>query len=616
MSTRNPEQFIDQPAHRYFIYVRKSTDREERQARSIGDQLAEIRQLVKEEKLDVVGSFEESQSAMTKGRPQFNEMLRRIEAGEADGIIAWHPDRLARNAFDGGRVIDLLDERKIRDLKFCSFWFESTAQGKLMLNLAFGQSKYYSDSLSVNIRRGQRQKLSEGVWAWKAPVGYVNEPKLRTIVIDPVMAPLVKMCFELYASGQYTLDRLRDTMHAKGLRGHRANLMSLSRFQYLLKNPFYYGVLNLNGELHQGSHQPLVTKDLFDSVQAMMQRRSKPTPIRLKSYVYRGLFCCGECGCTITMETQKGHNYLRCTKRVTKNCSQPYLREEKVTEQIAAALKSVSLPDEAADALLQRIEAERDQSDKPRRAAKESADQEIKKIDSKLDRLTAAYLDAGAFSAEDFRRRKAELLGAKRKLLDKVAALDEESNLRFEPVIRFVNGSKQMKYVAERAESNELRAKLEKVGSNLTIRDRTLTWTPRGAWELLVNAERFAQRNTAPLSGAAVSLVNPSSFPGQWSHGESNPDLLNAIQVPPNTNSSSYQDLQPIQGQSAAQCAAPSIAGETLPASAPSAGELNGAIETPLPPEDLRVVMSFWEHLSASVRAGIVAMVQATRRES
>ncbi|HYE20557.1 MAG TPA: recombinase family protein [Tepidisphaeraceae bacterium] len=295
-----------QRQHRFFIYVRKSTGGEEQQARSIGDQLAEIRRIVTGEHLDVVGSFEESQSAMTKGRPQFNQMLDRIEAGEADGIIAWHPDRLARNAFDGGRIIDLLDEGRIAALKFCSFWFENTAQGKLMLNLAFGQSKYFSDTMSVNIRRAQRQKTEQGIWSWRPPVGYFNEPKLRTIAVDPVRAPLVREAFELYAAGQYTLTRLREVLNAKGLRNYENRVMSLSRYQDFLKNPFYYGVFILRGEMHQGSHEPLVTKQLFDAVKDVMKRRSKPSPVRLKTYVYRGLMYCGECGCVITMETQKG----------------------------------------------------------------------------------------------------------------------------------------------------------------------------------------------------------------------------------------------------------------------------------------------------------------------
>jgi DNA invertase Pin-like site-specific DNA recombinase len=300
--------------HRYIIYVRKSTGSEDRQARSIGDQLAEIRELVHRNGLEVVASFEEMQSAMTKGRPYFGEMLELIEAGEADGIIAWHPDRLARNAFDGGRVIDLIDQGKLRDLKFCSFWFEPTAQGKLMLNLAFGQSKYYSDNLSVNIRRGQRQKVRSGVWPFKAPIGYLNEPKLRTIVVDPVKAPLVKMAFELYASGNYTFDRLREMMNAKGLRSVNGRPLSPFRYQHFLRNPFYCGLFVLNGEMHEASNEALVTKEMFDRVQDMMKRRSKPNQDRLKPYVYRGLLKCGECGWGITMETQKGHNYLRCTK--------------------------------------------------------------------------------------------------------------------------------------------------------------------------------------------------------------------------------------------------------------------------------------------------------------
>jgi site-specific DNA recombinase len=503
--------------HKYFIYVRKSTGTEDRQVRSIGDQLAEIREIVQRDHLDVVGSFEESQSAMTKGRPFFNEMLARIEAGEADGIIAWHPDRLARNAYDGGRIIDLIDEGKLHDLRFSTFWFEPTAQGKLMLNLAFGQSKYYSDSLSINIRRGQKQKVIEGIWSWKAPLGYLNEPKLRTIVPDPQKAPLVKMAFELYATGKYTFVSLGKLLNAKGLRSHNNVPLSPFRYQYILRNPFYYGVFALNGEMHEGTHEPLVTKAIFDTVQHMMTRHSKPFNVRLKTYVYRGLFDCGECGCGITMETQKGHNYLRCTKRVKKDCSQPYVREENMTEQIAVALAATSLPDDVANWLIHQLEVERQGSKELLQDAKHRAEKEIKRLDTKLDRLTAAYLDAGAFSADEFRKRKQVSIDDKRKQLDNIVALDRDDIQRFEPIIRFINDSKQLKYVIQREKPDELRTKLEKVGSNLTIRDRRLHWEPRGAWQLVVDQGSFAHVNAALSSSAAAFCGEIHRTPTKWS---------------------------------------------------------------------------------------------------
>ncbi len=67
-------------------------------------------------------------------------MLERIKAGEAQGIIAWHPDRLARNSMDGGQVIFLLDQGRLQDLKFCSYSFENLPQGKFMLGIMFSNS--------------------------------------------------------------------------------------------------------------------------------------------------------------------------------------------------------------------------------------------------------------------------------------------------------------------------------------------------------------------------------------------------------------------------------------------------------------------------------------------
>src|SRR5262245_58293582 len=108
-------------ALKYFLYARKSTDREDMQALSIDAQLSELRQFADREQLSLAGELVEKQSAKIPGRPIFNQMLERIEAGEAAGILAWHPDRLARNSVDGGRVIYLLDTGKLHSLKFPTF---------------------------------------------------------------------------------------------------------------------------------------------------------------------------------------------------------------------------------------------------------------------------------------------------------------------------------------------------------------------------------------------------------------------------------------------------------------------------------------------------------------
>ena len=143
---------------KYFIYARKSTDVEDKQVQSIDGQLQELRELAKRENLIVVEELIEKQSAKIPGRPVFNSMISRIEKGKANGILSWHPDRLARNSVDGGRIIYLVDTGKISALKFNTFWFEPTPQGKFMLSVAFSQSKYYVDSLSENTRRGLHQK--------------------------------------------------------------------------------------------------------------------------------------------------------------------------------------------------------------------------------------------------------------------------------------------------------------------------------------------------------------------------------------------------------------------------------------------------------------------------
>ena len=182
---------------KYFIYTRKSTDSEERQVLSIEAQLAELKEFAAKEKLEIFASFQEAKTAKEPGRMKFAEMLSFLEQGKADGILSWHPDRLARNSVDGGKIIHFVDRGLIKSLKFPTFWFEPTPQGLFMLNIAFGQSKYLVDNLRENVKRGLRQKIRNGVWPGWAQVGYLNNPKTRGVDIDEVKAPKVKKVFEM-----------------------------------------------------------------------------------------------------------------------------------------------------------------------------------------------------------------------------------------------------------------------------------------------------------------------------------------------------------------------------------------------------------------------------------
>ena len=148
-----------------------------------------MRDFANKEKLEIVDEFVETKTAKELGKPIFNDMLLQIKKGKIEGILAWHPDRLVWNSVDGGRIIYLIDSGKIKELKFPTFWFEPTPQGKFMLSIAFGQSKYYIDNLSENIKRGHRQKLKQGLWPQMAPLGYLNDTKTKQIYIDKEKGP-------------------------------------------------------------------------------------------------------------------------------------------------------------------------------------------------------------------------------------------------------------------------------------------------------------------------------------------------------------------------------------------------------------------------------------------
>jgi site-specific DNA recombinase len=176
------EENKDPSQYRYILYARKSTGDEERQARSLGDQVLECKDVAISRNLNVASKpIKESESAKEPDiRPKFRRMIDDIKAGKYDGILAWHPDRLARNMKDAGEIIDLLDKGIIKDLQFVSFTFENNASGKMLLGIAFVLSKQYSDQLSNNVCRGVKRSIEEGKWLTTAKTWLLPRQKSNT----------------------------------------------------------------------------------------------------------------------------------------------------------------------------------------------------------------------------------------------------------------------------------------------------------------------------------------------------------------------------------------------------------------------------------------------------
>jgi len=302
------------------------------------------------------------------------------------------------------------------------------------------------------------------------------------------------------------LRELRDKFNELGLCRKNGKQLAVSNYQQILKNPIFTGLMRYGGEIYEGKHEPIITKKLFDSVQEVMMRKSKPHSKGLKPFLYRGFFRCGECGCFITTETQKGHNYLRCTKR--KNpCEQKYVREEIITSQIKEEIKKVSLPLDWVNWMIAENEKDRQSETQSSEVFSQKTKDEISLLDSKIEKLMTAYLE-NALSLDEYRDAKNTLVASKQLLKEKLSAFEKKSHNRFELTEKFLKDNITNAELANDKTNEENLHLFQKVGSNFKIKDRTVFFEPRGAWKILAgfgfggnSAQSFALRADAFFSG-------------------------------------------------------------------------------------------------------------------
>ncbi len=197
---------------RYCLYARKSSEAEEKQALSIDSQIKEMLNLAQREGLNIVDMYRESHSAKDCGqRPVFNQLITDIRSGKFDGILVWHPDRLSRNAGDLGAIVDLLDQKKLIEIRTFSQRFTNNPNEKFLLMILGSQAKLENDNKSINVKRGLRTRVESGLWPSVAPTGYLNHPD-RTmkchVIPDPTRSHVIRLMFEKAAYEKFSIRKL------------------------------------------------------------------------------------------------------------------------------------------------------------------------------------------------------------------------------------------------------------------------------------------------------------------------------------------------------------------------------------------------------------------------
>lgn len=334
---------------RCVIYARVSTKEQASEGYSIDAQLKACRELCERDGLQVVHEFVEAESAGKAGRTRFAEMCVYFAAhADVRLVVAHKLDRLTRNFSDSIK----LEELGVAD-RFVVSDFPEGPAGILARDVNLAVAKHYVNNLREEVKKGMAEKVAQGGWPHKAPLGYRNDKEARTLVVDPVNAAFVAHAFKRYASGLYSLTSLTDELYSMGLRSKGGRKVYRSNIDKILKNPVYCGQIRWKGERYAGNHEPLVSQALFDTVQeAFVPNRTKNNPQK-RTYVLRDFLYCAECGAKITASTHKGHIYYHCTHGKG-DCSQrSYIGEDRLMGEVAEVLERIAITPDFVEALVE-----------------------------------------------------------------------------------------------------------------------------------------------------------------------------------------------------------------------------------------------------------------------
>jgi site-specific DNA recombinase len=312
-------------AQKYFAYIRVSTTKQGTEGVSLEEQRRAIEVWQARTKASIEDWFIEIRTAGKGSRPVFGQLLQKLRAGNGEwGLVIHKIDRGARNLRDWADIGELLDAGVTVRFAHDDLDLHSRG-GRLAADIQAVVAADFVRNLRDEVRKGISGRLNQGLYPFQAPIGYRDNGRGRAKTPDPAIAPLIVYLFKCYASGTVSLGAVAEELLVRGLTGLGGHRLRTSALSKLLKNEFYTGIIVVKGKRYQGIHQPLVSREVFELVQATLSAR-RPHRRYRHHFQYCRRLQCASCSHLLIGEKQKAYTYYRCHR-----CRGVCVREDRIT---------------------------------------------------------------------------------------------------------------------------------------------------------------------------------------------------------------------------------------------------------------------------------------------
>ena len=329
-------------------------------------------------------------------------------------------------------------------------------------------ARNYIDNLSDEIKKGLYEKFNQGGYPRQAPLGYINDKNTRTVEINPETAPHVVKFFELYATGNYSLDKLSFILYEDGLRGKTGARIRKSALHKTLQETFYYGLMQFNGMTRIGNHKPLIDKRLWDQANDMLSNRTKTKKIK-HDFALKGNLKCYTCGSYITAEIQRGHVYYRCTH--SKPCPEKkYVREEVLSLEIENILADLEMDEEFVQLMIKATKEANHYELQYNLNSVENLNHQHERLKKKLSKLVDSHLD-GKIPDDLYEIKKDELLKEKAEVELQLSNHNQAHEVTFEQLEKVLKVAQQARRLFKVGDMKTKQTLLSLISSNILIHD-------------------------------------------------------------------------------------------------------------------------------------------------